>query len=122
MSDHIGAIKVGPRHRRDLGDIDALAKSISQHDLLHPIGMDKDNPPVSDAVPAVRLRHLANQIHRWGPFSLSYLFDELVAGADPLERIEAFARLSPLADFIQANREDLFSSPLFLVEGKDCND
>jgi hypothetical protein len=87
-----------------------------------PIGMDKDNPPVSDAVPAARLRRLANQVHGLGPLSLEYLFDELLAGADPLERIEAFARLSPLADFIQANREDPFSSFLFLVEGKNCND
>jgi N6-adenosine-specific RNA methylase IME4/ribosomal protein S14 len=50
MSDHlraIGAIKVGPRHRRDLGDIDALAKSISQHGLLHPIVIDENNTLVA---------------------------------------------------------------------------
>jgi ParB/RepB/Spo0J family partition protein len=46
MSDHlraIHAIKVGRRHRRDLGNIDALAKSISEHGLLHPIVIDEDN-------------------------------------------------------------------------------
>jgi N6-adenosine-specific RNA methylase IME4 len=45
MSDYlraIGAIKVGQRHRRDLGDIDALAKSISELGLLHPIVVNRD--------------------------------------------------------------------------------
>jgi ParB family chromosome partitioning protein len=39
----VHAIKVGQRHRRDMGDIDALAKSISEIGLLHPIVVNKDN-------------------------------------------------------------------------------
>jgi ParB-like nuclease domain len=38
----INAIKVGRRHRRALGDIEALAKSISELGLLHPIVVNRD--------------------------------------------------------------------------------
>jgi ParB family transcriptional regulator, chromosome partitioning protein len=37
----IAAIKVGKRYRRDLGDIDALAASIEDIGLLHPIIVDE---------------------------------------------------------------------------------
>jgi hypothetical protein len=49
------------------------------------------NEPITThrLIPAERLRCLANQVHGLGPLSLKYLFDELLAGADPLERIEA---------------------------------
>jgi N6-adenosine-specific RNA methylase IME4 len=50
MTEHlraIHAIKVGRRHRRDLGDIDALAKSISELGLLHPIVIDENNALVA---------------------------------------------------------------------------
>jgi hypothetical protein len=35
-------IKVGERHRRDLGDIDAVAQNIAGIGLLHPIVTDPD--------------------------------------------------------------------------------
>lgn len=38
----IRAIKVGPRHRKDLGDLQALADSIRQVGLLHPIVISSD--------------------------------------------------------------------------------
>jgi N6-adenosine-specific RNA methylase IME4 len=38
----IGAVHVGERHRRDLGDIDALASSIADIGLLHPIVVRPD--------------------------------------------------------------------------------
>jgi ParB family chromosome partitioning protein len=34
-------IRVGKRHRRDMGDIDALAQSIEDIGLLHPIIVDE---------------------------------------------------------------------------------
>ncbi len=49
-----------------------------------------------------RLRLLAERIHGLGPGPLFYLLSELAAGADPCARFEAYARLSPLADFIAA--------------------
>jgi ParB-like nuclease domain len=33
----IDSIRVGPRHRRDLGDVDGLAASIAEVGLLHPV-------------------------------------------------------------------------------------
>jgi ParB family transcriptional regulator, chromosome partitioning protein len=36
----IDDIKVGKRHRQDLGDIEALANSIAATGLLHPITVD----------------------------------------------------------------------------------
>jgi ParB/RepB/Spo0J family partition protein len=41
------SIKIGKRHRRDMGDIDALAKSISEIGLLHPIVVTKDKTLVA---------------------------------------------------------------------------
>ena len=38
----ISKIRVGRRHRRDLGDIDSLAKSIADIGLLHPIVLRSD--------------------------------------------------------------------------------
>ena len=35
----IDAIKVGRRHRRDMGDLTALADSIRQEGLLQPVGV-----------------------------------------------------------------------------------
>lgn len=39
----IDQIKIGSRYRRDLGDIDALAQSIDEVGLLHPIVVSEDN-------------------------------------------------------------------------------
>lgn len=39
----VNAIKIGKRHRRDLGDIDALAGSIEDIGLLNPITVDEKN-------------------------------------------------------------------------------
>jgi N6-adenosine-specific RNA methylase IME4 len=38
----IAAIKIGKRHRRDMGDIEALAASIDQIGLLHPLVVGQD--------------------------------------------------------------------------------
>jgi N6-adenosine-specific RNA methylase IME4/ParB-like chromosome segregation protein Spo0J len=43
----IDSIKIGPRHRRDMGDINALAKSISELGLLHPLVITKDSTLVA---------------------------------------------------------------------------
>jgi ParB family chromosome partitioning protein len=38
----LGNIRVGKRHRRNLGDIESLAASIADIGLLHPITVDED--------------------------------------------------------------------------------
>lgn len=37
----VADVKVGPRHRKDMGDLKALAASIKKVGLLHPIGVTK---------------------------------------------------------------------------------
>jgi hypothetical protein len=49
-----------------------------------------------------RLCLLAARVHALGPGPLAHLLAELAAGARPMERIEAYARLEPLAGFIAA--------------------
>jgi ParB family chromosome partitioning protein len=39
----ISRIKVGQRHRRDMGDVAGLAASIEDIGLLHPITVDEEN-------------------------------------------------------------------------------
>lgn len=38
----ISEIKIGERHRNDLGDIDALVKSINEVGLIHPLAVNED--------------------------------------------------------------------------------
>jgi ParB-like chromosome segregation protein Spo0J len=38
----VAAIKVGIRHRKDMGDIEGLARSIAEVSLLHPIVVRAD--------------------------------------------------------------------------------
>lgn len=39
----IAAITIGPRHRRDIGDVSGLADSIKELGLLHPIVVNPDS-------------------------------------------------------------------------------
>ena len=39
----ISDIKIGERHRKDMGDLAALAESIKTEGLLHPVGVTEDN-------------------------------------------------------------------------------
>ena len=43
MKLSIKDIKVGKRHRKDMGDIDSLAQSIADVGLLHPVVVNKEN-------------------------------------------------------------------------------
>jgi hypothetical protein len=54
----------------------------------------------NDQIPDARLRLLAEQIHRLGPRPLYEFLRELCAGADIASRLEAYARIAPLAPFI----------------------
>jgi hypothetical protein len=54
------------------------------------------------AITDARLRLPAGRIHGLGPRPLFHLLRELVDGADPGPRLEAYGRLAPLASFIAA--------------------
>jgi|SRR6516164_2517841 hypothetical protein len=45
----IDQIRIGERHRRDLGDIAGLAESIEDLGVLHPITVDQDGRPLAGA-------------------------------------------------------------------------
>src|SRR5262245_45947442 len=53
----IESIRVGPRHRKDMGDVSALAESIRELGLLQPVVVRPDNRLVAGArrLAAVRL-------------------------------------------------------------------
>jgi hypothetical protein len=57
-------------------------------------------------IPRSRVHLLAAHIHKLGPRPLAELFIELMAGAEPHDALERYARLSPLAGFIAANGGD----------------
>jgi hypothetical protein len=68
-------------------------------------------PPVSDA----RLRHLSHRLHGLGERALYELLRELVAGADPFDRLEAYARLD--GDLLSAlGGRDLPPSSFYMLE------
>jgi hypothetical protein len=68
-------------------------------------------PPPSIA----RLRLLAEHIHRLGPRPLYELFRELADGAEVLPRLEAYAAIAPLAQFIAELDGDQLPPPVRLV-------
>jgi hypothetical protein len=76
----------------------------------YPAGQPGRKPPAS------RIHHLARRIHRLGERPLAELLLELVDGADPLERLEEYARLDQYRDFIRANRGDRLP-PLRVIGG-----
>jgi site-specific DNA-methyltransferase (adenine-specific) len=45
----VAAVKIGSRHRQDMGDIDALAASIAEVGLLHPIVVTPNNELIAGA-------------------------------------------------------------------------
>lgn len=49
MTKKISDIKIGPRFRKDLGDIDTLAKSIKKIGLLHPVVINRNDELVAGA-------------------------------------------------------------------------
>ena len=71
---------------------------------------------LSTAIPDARLRLLTDRLHRLGPRPLYEFLRELRDGADLLPRLEAYARIAPLAGFI-AELEGHQARDLFLVNG-----
>ncbi len=65
------------------------------------------NPPP----PTARLRRLARQLHSLGERPLYEYLLELAQGADPWERLEVYAALAPLKEFIAALDGDRLAPP-----------
>jgi hypothetical protein len=65
-----------------------------------------------------RLRLLARQMYSLGERPLFEYLAEIIAGSDPVARLEAYARLSPLAEFIAVNDGDRLAPPRLFRGGR----
>ncbi|MWC00251.1 ParB N-terminal domain-containing protein [Agromyces seonyuensis] len=94
----LDSIRVGARHRADLGDIDALATSIQAHGLLQPITVTPDGLLVCGARRLAALQRLGvRTVNVWVRSGISDELERLLAEQDdnslhkPLNTIEAAA-------------------------------
>jgi hypothetical protein len=87
------------RSAKAASDLDARLR---RHKLLEKGSAFVDRPEGGwrRPIPRSRVHLLAARVHDLGPRPLAELFLELLAGADPVERIEVYAALP--ADFIRA--------------------
>jgi hypothetical protein len=63
-------------------------------------------PPRQPPPPLPRLRRLAAELHSLGERPLFEFLLEVSQGADPWERLERYAKLAPLAEFIAVHDGD----------------
>lgn len=79
----IDSIRIGSRHRADLGDIDALAASIERQGLLQPITVTPDGVLVCGARRLAALRQLGvRKLNVWVRAGISDRLTELLAEQD----------------------------------------
>lgn len=79
----IDSIRIGARHRTDLGDIEALASSIEQKGLLQPITVTPDGILICGARRVAALRQLGvRKINVWVRSGLSDRLTQLLAEQD----------------------------------------
>jgi ParB family chromosome partitioning protein len=79
----IDSIRIGSRHRTDLGDIDVLAASIEQHGLLQPITVTPDGTLVCGARRLAALRQLGvRKLNVWVRSGISERLTQLLAEQD----------------------------------------
>jgi ParB family chromosome partitioning protein len=79
----IDSIRIGSRHRTDLGDIEALAASIEQHGLLQPITVTPDGILVCGARRLAALRQLGvRKLNVWVRSGISDRLAQLLAEQD----------------------------------------
>jgi len=79
----ISDIKIGDRHRRDLGDIDALAASIGEVGLLHPVVVRSDGVLI-----AGERRLAACKLLGWTDVSVNVVDIEKIALGEYAENVE----------------------------------
>lgn len=73
----IASIKIGKRHRRDLGDIAALAASMAKRGLIHPVAVTRDRRLVAGARRLAAAKQLG-----WKtiPVTIVEIVDDIVHG------------------------------------------
>ena len=79
----VDKIRVGRRHRKDMGDVDALAQSIAEVGLLQPVVVRPDGALNIDPVPGASERKWSSRGHRWSPgISHTFCGDEVHGQSD----------------------------------------
>jgi len=63
---------------------------------------------------AIRLRHLANHLHRLGPRPVFEIFAEALQGAPLIERLERYAQLDP--DLVHALGADVLPPVIVCIK------
>ncbi|WP_104090826.1 ParB N-terminal domain-containing protein [Cryobacterium sp. N19] len=88
----IDSIRIGSRHRTDLGDIAALAASIERQGLLQPITVTPDGTLICGARRLAALRQLGvRKLHVWVRAGISDQLAQLLAEQDDNALHKAFA-------------------------------
>ena len=88
----IDSIRIGSRHRTDLGDIDALAASIERQGLLQPITVTPDGTLICGARRLAALRQLGvRKLNVWVRSGISDHLAQLLAEQDDNALHKAFA-------------------------------
>lgn len=103
----IDSIRVGQRHRNDLGELDALAESIDRHGLLQPLTITPDGVLVCGARRYAALKKLGwTSVNVWVRSGISDRLGLLLAEQDdnvlhkPLSPIEAAALYRELKELL----------------------
>jgi N6-adenosine-specific RNA methylase IME4 len=109
----LDAIHIGDRTRRDLGDITALAASIAEHGLLHPVVISPDGQLIAGERRLEAFRLLGRAEIPTRVIDLNHLvFGELAENVDrkdftPEERVAIGAKVEALLIGRQGERSDL---------------
>jgi hypothetical protein len=72
---------------------------------------------MTPAPPRERLVYLSGRFHRLGERPVHEFIREVMSGADPVARLEAYARLHP--DLVAALNSDRLSPHRVIKEGRD---
>jgi hypothetical protein len=91
------------------GEPDRLAEPIGHHPATKA-------PPQQHGASDARLRQLAKRLHALGERPVYEFLREVLAGRDPVERLEAYARLP--ADLIRAFGGERLGGPRLVYGGR----
>lgn len=99
----LASIKVGKRHRTDLGDIEALADSIREVGLLHPVVVTPDRRLIAGSRRLAACKRL-----KWSAVPVHFVdLDRLVLGEFVENTVRKDFTLSEIADIARALRRVL---------------
>ncbi|MGZ1489469.1 ParB N-terminal domain-containing protein [Brevibacterium sediminis] len=125
----VASIQVGQRHRTDLGDIDALARSIDQHGLLQPMTITPDGVLVCGRRRLEAIRALGwKTTSVWVRSDVSDRLGHLLAEQDdnaehkPLTQVEAAGLYRELKQLLREDAERRQQSTRFSAEHQPGED